>query len=417
MKKYCFMAMVMTLLIAACSPAKNKLTVWIYLGILDEIAVEHYVPDNKETQIDYFFMEHEQINKELEEAFSSGRGAPDVFIVDDSYFRTYVESGLLMDLTDIYEDNRHNLLDYPARAGSYQGRIYALPMDICPGAMFYRCSLARKYLGTDDPKKVQVFFADFDRFLETAMLLKYQSNGVCVTVAGMDQLYRPFLDIRKNPWVVNNSIVIDPVMEKYMDICKSLYDEGLDGRTGLWFENWFEGMRGRLKDEEGNVLETFAYFLPEWGFRYVLKTYAPDTSGDWAMIPGPAPYYMGGSWICASKNARNPKVVRDFIRFLTTDVNFLEAYAIAANAMVSNLNVLDRLNGNYSDPFIGGQDYYAEFMEMARHINSSTVQSTDDKINDFFMDAVRTFAQGEKTKAKAISDFKQQAEDFLSEKN
>ncbi|GBU27884.1 ABC transporter substrate-binding protein [Treponema sp. R8-4-B8] len=101
----------------------------------------------------------------------------------------------------------------------------------CPGAMFYRRSLAKKYLGTDDPKTVQAYFADFDKLLETAQLLNQKSNGSCVIVSSLGDLRNSFLSARKNPWLVNGKLVIDPVMEKYMDICKTLHDNKWEGKN------------------------------------------------------------------------------------------------------------------------------------------------------------------------------------------
>ena len=58
-----------------------------------------------------------------------------------------------------------------------------------------------------------------------------------------------------------------------------------DARTGSsLFGNWSVGV---LADESGNQKEVFSYFLPTWGLHYVLKTNAPETSGDWAMCAGP----------------------------------------------------------------------------------------------------------------------------------
>jgi len=167
-------------------------------------------------------------------------------------------------------------------------------------------------------------------------------------------------------------------------------------------------MKGDLKDESGAALEVFSYFLPTWGLHYVLKPNTPDTSGDWAMIPGPVPYRWGGTWIGAWKDTANPELAKHMIEWITTNDAFLETYALASGDMVSNLAVVNRIKDNFSEPFLGGQNHYAEFAEMAKGVNGRLTQSYDDVIQALFQEAMQQFVNGEKTQAQAISEFREQ---------
>jgi ABC-type glycerol-3-phosphate transport system substrate-binding protein len=276
--------------------------------------------------------------------------------------------------------------------------------------MFYRRSLAKKYLGTDDPATVQTYFTSIEKFLETAKLLKDSSNGACVVISATGDLLRPFQSARTDPWVVDNKLVIDPMMEEYMEISKVLRDNRWEGQVGQWSEGWFAGMQGVLKDENGADVEVFSYFLPSWGLHYVLKTNAPDTSGDWAMIPGPAPYRWGGTWIGAWKDTKNPAAAKALIAYLTTDDAFLERYAKDSGDLVGNLTVVDKIKDSYSEPFLGGQNHYAEFAEMAKNVNGKLTQATDQAIEGLFLEASTAYMMGEKTKEQALADFRAQAE-------
>jgi ABC-type glycerol-3-phosphate transport system substrate-binding protein len=368
----------------------------------------YYLKDNPNVKMDYSYTPTEQFTNKLDPVLASGQGAPDLFALEAAFVRKYVESGLLLDITDIYEANRSKLLAYTVDVGSYNGRVYGLSWQACPGAMFYRRSMAQKYLGTDDPKVVQTFFTDQAKFLETARLLKERSGGSCIVVSSFGDLENPFLDGRKDPWVVNGRLVVDPLLESYMDVTKTLYDNRLEGRVGQWSEGWFAGMKGDLKDESGRSLEVFSYFLPTWGLHYVLKPNAPETSGDWAMIPGPYPYRWGGTWIGAWKNTKNVAAAKELIRYITTDDSFLERYAKDSGDMVSNMLVVDKIKGSYSEPFLGGQNHYAEFAEMAKNVDGRLTQATDQAIVGIFQEAVNAFVNGEKSKAQALADFRSQ---------
>jgi len=391
----------------------SKLVIWSFN---DELA---YMIDNptwgfKATHpgidVEYSHTPSDFFQAKIDPVLASGKGAPDIIALESAFVRKYVESGLLLDITDIYNANKNKLLAYPVEIGTYNGKVYAMSWQAFPGAMFYRRSLAKKYLGTDDPKVVQTYFTNFNKFLETAKLLKTKSNGSCVVVSSIGDLRNPFLSARKSPWLVNGKIVIDPAMEQYMDICKTLHDNKMEGGVGQWSEGWFAGMRGELKDETGKYLEVFSYFLPTWGLDYVLKTDAPNTAGDWAIIKGPLAYHWGGTWIGAYKGTKNIDAVKEFIRYVTTDDAFLEAWAKENGDMVSSVNVINKIKNNYSEPYLSGQNHYAEFAEMAKNVNGKLFQGFDEAIVAIFDEAINFYVYGEKTKAQALADFKSQAE-------
>jgi ABC-type glycerol-3-phosphate transport system substrate-binding protein len=420
MKKLCVALLTVVVLLGACqksggasSSGETKLVVWSFTDEVGGMINDYYRAAHPEVTVEYSMTPTEQFPNKLDPVLASGQGAPDIFALEDAFVRKYVESGLLLDLTDIYNANRDKLLAYPAQVGSYNGKVYGMSWQATPGALFYRRSLARKYLGTDDPAAVQAFFADEAKFLETAALLKSKSGGACVVVSSTGDLFMPFKGARKDPWVVNDKLVVDPAMERYMDAVKLLHDKGFEGRVGQWSEGWFAGMQGVLKDESGKGVEVFSYFLPTWGLHYVLKTNAPDTSGDWAMIPGPYPYRWGGTWIGAWKDTKQPDAAKELIRYLTTDDAFLETYALKSGDLVSNLTVVNKIKDTYSEPFLGGQNHYAEFAAMAKNVDGRMTQGTDQAIEGIFNEAVTAYVNGEKSKEQALADFRSQVETQL----
>jgi ABC-type glycerol-3-phosphate transport system substrate-binding protein len=409
--------------------ANSSITMWSYTDEIENILEKYYKPAHPRVSIiktnsapffpeakiiNYSFTPTDQFENRLDPVLASGRGAPDVFTLESAFVRKYVESGQLLDLTDIYERNKSKLLAYPVEVGTYNGKVYALSWLACPGAMFYRRSLARKYLGTDDPAVVQTYFANIDKFLETAELLRSKSNGSCVVVSSRGDLQIPFYSARSQPWIVNNRLVIDPLMDQFFEICKTLHDNRLEGRVGQWSNGWFAGIKGELWGN-GKRLETFSYFLPTWGLHYVLKTNAPRTSGDWAMIPGPVPYHWGGTWLGAFKNASNAAAAKQMIEWIATDDDFMKQYALATGDMVTNTNAINSIqDSRYSEPFLGGQNHYAEFAGIAKNnVNGRLRQSTDGKIEGLFSEAVNAYVNGEKPKAQALADFRQEVEKQL----
>ena len=393
---------------SASSGGGNNLVVWSFT---DEIGnmTEKFKATHPDITVEYSFTPTDQFPNKLDPVLASGQGVPDVFGLELAFVRKYVESGLLLDITDIYEANKDKLLKYPVEVGSYNGRVYGMSWQATPGAVFYRRSLAQKYLGTDEPAEVQKYFADLDTFLQTAQALKEASDGKCFIVPTSGELFKPIMAARKDPWVVDDKLVIDPTAIQYMELSKTLHDNGYEARVAQWSEGWYAGMKGTLKDESGSDVEVFCYFFPTWGLHYALKTNAPETSGDWGMIKGPVSYYSGGTWIGAYKGTKNVDAAKEFIRYLTVDDGFMEEWANETGDLVCNMNVVNKIKDNYSEPFLAGQNHYAEFAEMAADVDGSLTQGTDQAVEGIFNEAVIAYTNGEKTLEQALEDFRSQA--------
>ena len=421
MKKLLLALVAVSLLVLGCAKGqqaagKNEpksLVVWSFTDEVKNMIDKYYAPANADVKIEYSLTPTDQFPNKLDPVLASGQGAPDVFALEAAFVRKYIESGLLLDITDVANEVRSKMFGYPIEVGTYNGKVYGLSWQVTPGAMFYRRSLAKKYLGTDDPAEVQKYFTDLNKFLETAAILKDKSKGSCVIVPSTGDMFMPYKGARKQPWVVDGKLVIDPAMEAYMEMAKTLRDKGYEGRVGQWSEGWFAGMKGDLKNEKGKAIEVFSYFLPTWGLHYVLKTNAPATSGDWAMIQGPAGYFWGGTWLAAYKGTKSPNLAKEFIKYLATSDDFLTKWAKETGDMVSNKNVVNAVKDTYSEAFLGGQNHYAEFAKMAQNIDGKLIQGTDQAIEGLFNEAVTAYVNGEKSKDKAIADFKEQVKSTL----
>ncbi len=400
-------------LTAGAEDSKGKVSVWSFTdeieGFLDEPGWG-YKATHPNVTVESTKIPTDEFPTALDKVLLSGKNVPDVIALEEAFVRKYVESGYLLPLDDLYKEIKKKMADYPMKVGTYEGHVYAMSWQVAPGAMFYRRSLAKKYLGTDDPKQVQKYFSNMDKFLETARLLKKKSNGRCRVVSTSGDIFIPSLYARKKPWVVDGKLYVDPAMEKYMDMCKTIYEEKLDGRIFQWGEGWYAGMEDRLTDNRGNSLEVFSYFLPTWGLHYVLKLDAPATSGDWAICAGPVPYRWGGTWLAAYNGTNNPDAAKEMIKYIVSDEGFLENYALASWDLVGNYNVQKKVKNTeyFFEPYLGGQNQYAEFCEYAKKVNGSLVQSSDAAIESIFSKYVSAYCYDEMTKEQALRYFKRE---------
>ena len=136
-------------------------------------------------QYGYALTPTDQFPNKLDPVLASGNGCPDVFALENAFVRKYIEEGpeLLLPLDDVYAEIKDKMADYPMQIGSYNGHVYGMAWQVCPGAVFYRRSLAKQILGTDDPAEVQKYMSDLTKFLELAETIKTKTNNTVKIVS------------------------------------------------------------------------------------------------------------------------------------------------------------------------------------------------------------------------------------------
>jgi len=113
------------------------------------------------------------------------------------------------------------------------------------------------------------------------------------------------------------------------------------------------------------------------------------------------------------REQKNPNAAKELIKYLATDDTFLTAYAKKSGDTVGNIHVQDALKDSFSEPFLGGQNHYKAFCEMAKKIDGSLIQGSDQQIEQLFNEAVTAYSNGEKAKDAAVTDFKSQVSSTL----
>jgi hypothetical protein len=349
---------------------------------------------------------------------------PDVVALEAAFVKEWVEADFLANLNDLLPV-AEALQTYPAviEVGSHEGVTKAYSYQATPGAFFYRRSIAIECFGTDDPAEIQALVADLDKFVEAAATLKECSGGDYYMVGTSGETFNPFLANRSQPWIVDDTLVIDPKVEEFVDFAKLFRDEGYESQASQWTEGWFAGMSDTLVDAEGTSKRIFSYFLPTWGLPYVLIPNSGDTGGDWAMINGPLAYQWGGTWVGAMADSPNLDWAKEFVKFVALDEQNLtnwatgvytneylraidpsvpEDQAQAPGDFVSSQVVVEKIistfDGSELYEWLGGQNNYAAFADAAPNVNGSLLTGSDDAIQRALQDQLDQYLLGEITK-------------------
>ena len=405
---------------------KTVLNVWSFTNEIMTMAVafEKTHPD-----VDVVYTMIPMTNGEYQTKLMATLGTnevPDVVALESAFVKQYVESDFLADLGDLMVYAKE-LKVYPfvTDVGTYDGVVKAYAYQATPGALFYRRSLAKEYFGTDDPTEIQALLADMDAYTAAAEIIKDKSGGDTYMVSSSGDFMNLFYANREQPWVVDNTLTIDPMVNKMVDTAKIFRDNGYEARATQWQEGWFAGMNDTLTDAAGNPKKVFSYFLPTWGLPYVLApnaTSADGTSttvGDWAVITGPLPYQWGGTWLGVMKETSKMDLAKEFVRFCTLDEENLTNWATgvytneylkaidpsvpddqyqAPGDFVGSQVVVEKITASFDDSemskFLGGQNSYGGFAEAAPNVSARLFQGSDDAIQRALNDPLNSYLEG-----------------------
>ena len=417
------------------------LRIWSFTNEIKVMGLA-FQKNNPNVAVEYTMipMTNGEYQKKIQASLSTD-DIPDVIAMDISFVKSYVESDLLADIGDLLPKAKvMETFQYTIDIGTYEGVTKAFSYQATPGAYFYRRSLAKEYLGTDEPDKVQEFFKDIDTMTATASLIKEKSGGSTYTISALGEWTNVFYSNRTSPWIVDGKFVIDPTVDKMMGVAETFRENGYESQAKLWYEEWFKGMNDTLVDAEGNTKKVFGYFLPTWGLPYVLQTNCSgtdasgketSTAGDWGLIPGPMSYYWGGTWLGVMEGAANKETALKFIEFATLDEENLENWATGvytneylkainpsidntlcqpAGDFVSSLTVIntitDKAAATDATAFLNGQNPYPVFAASALTCSGTVAQGSDEEVTLAFNEPLNNFFTGAATKEEAIAQFK-----------
>lgn len=349
----------------------------------------------------------------LKPALESGVGAPDVFTGEIAFLKQWIDAGYWENLSEEpynAEEVSGDIVPYVFDLGKDKdGNVRALSWQTTPGGIYYKRSIAKEALGTDDPAEVGEMMSSMDGLFEVGEKLK-------------DKGYKLFPDEGSIRWFAqgddpqawvneDNELVLTEGKQNYFDYAKELRENNLTALAPEWSPSWFEGMDKPIKVKEGGKeteTEVFSYVLPTWGLHAVLKENAKDTAGDWAVTSGPSPYFWGGTWVGIYKDSKHKEEAYDFIKLMTQDEEFLTEWAKETGDVLAFNPVTEKIKTDFSDEFLGGQNNYEFFLGEAESIKPGIVTKYDQQLDTLYGAAVNSYVEGKKSKEDAIKEFKKQ---------
>ena len=344
-------------------------------------------------EYDVVLTESNSYQAKLDQVLTSADEAPDLFVCDADYAGKYMNSANTIAINDIgiaYSE-LDQMYNYTLQFACDDNMVIkGLAWQACPCGVYYNRALTQEYLGVSEPDDVAQHFASWDAFLAAARTVKEASNGSAKIISGIDDIWRSYLNTRSQGWIVDGELVIDPVMEEYFDLGKTLHDEDLTWQTSQWSDAW--------TNNAGNK-STVAYFGPMWLGHFCLPFgadgYDAAANGEWGLTNAPAPSFWGGTWMMASKycdmKASCAQIMRDValtdanLRDMANGGEFVNSVAIMTDVAADT---------SVSIEWLGGQNPAAVLLDAASTIDNSTVGKDDQTINNEFTTAANSYFDG-----------------------
>ncbi len=314
-----------------------------------------------------------------------------------------------------------DIASYTVDIGSNEkGQVVGLGYQATGGCFIYNRTVAKKVFGSDDPKTVQAAIGggsqSWTKFWDAAK--KCADNGVAI-VSGDGDIWHAIENSSDKGWIVDDQLYIDPKREAFLDVSKNLTDNGWSNKTQDWTDAWYADMA------EIGEKPVLGFFGPAWLINYVMAGNSKDTYGDWAVCNSPIGFFWGGTWVLGTKVAAKDKnkkaVVKGILEWITLDTSNTGLLYHWANGTlngpggtkdtVSSGVVMNKSDGKLE--FLKGQNMFDYFVPAGAYANGKNLTQYDEEINSIWRDQVRAYANGQKSRADAIKDFKQTVADKL----
>ena len=291
----------------------KEITVWAWEPTLENVAKDF----EKETGIKVDLKNVGQNTKEytqLDNAIKAGSGAPDVAQVEYYALPQYAIEGNLLDITD--KTKGFDSFYTPGTWASVQfgGKVYGLPMDSGPMALFYNKEVFDKAGVTEAPKT-------WDEYYEAAKKIHALCDNYYITSDTGDAGFydsmtwlagaAPFKTSDDGSEVTVN-LTGDENVKKFNEYWQKMLDEGLiDTKTAGWSEDWFKGM----------VDGTIASLITGAWMPANLANSAADGAGKWKVALTPTAdgsatnSENGGSSLAVLSSSKKAEAAYKFIEY------------------------------------------------------------------------------------------------------
>lgn len=313
--------------------------------------------------------------QKIQTTIASGGVLPDLLVGESGFRAKAFEIDIWENLEKApYNFDKSSVFDYllPLTSNS-KGEIVGIEQTLTPAAMAYRRDLAKKYLGTDDPKQLEALFPTWEELIKKGKELK-EKDGIYM-FASLGDVYTFLSGQTETPFYDGATVNVTGRMKDILEKVVEVRDSGIVDKLEMWTPAWNASYAG------GKHL---FYPAANWSTQYVIKTNDKDGEGRWGlMLPPGGPFTWGGTTFGISKESKNKELAWLFIKWLLLTK---EGASISKDLgfYVPLKSVYEDPNfASSPDPFFAGQDIGAFWInDVVPNIGTLKISQYDSVIND-----------------------------------
>ncbi len=335
---------------------------------------------------------------------------PDVAMVEIGVVARFKTKPGFVDLSQAPYNAKQYQDNYAAYSWSYvsdeqSGKIFALPKNTGPGALFYRRDVFEKAGLPTDPDKVQALLKNWDSYLQV---------GKQLTVPGKQ-------------WMTSSanqifSTIIAEAGVSYYDAQGNLQIKNPNFSTAMQYaqQAWNAGIISPFTDwspEWGAALENGTIATHLWGNWFggnIKSVYAKDTEGKWGVTFAPAfnnvtAFDSGGDFIGILESSQNKQAAWEFCKFVTQDMDSLQTMYLANDLYPAWKPALTQSWINESDPYYSGQVVNQIFAQVQDKMAPPVTNPNDATVSAIMTNALNDITRGKMSIDAALNKAEQQA--------
>jgi multiple sugar transport system substrate-binding protein len=311
-------------------------------------------------------------------ALAAGANLPDVMAMDREIIGKLAESAGLEDLSL----PPYNAMQYAsqmprfalAAARSSRGALAALPVDVGPGAMFYRADLVGQ-AGLTEHDLTQ----SWNSFIGAGKTLKARTGAYLLgnAVDIKDIYVRASLKDGDGVFFDDRGTVLvdSPRFVRGFELARDARAAGIDARVTAWSNEWSEGFR---RDRIASQM------MGSWLGGHFKNWIAPKLAGRWRSAPLPEGAFAswGGSFYAIPRKAQHKSLAWAFIRYLSLDKEQQLAAFRGLDAFPSLIAAQDDAFIDEPLAYFGGQRARQQWRDAARRIPAVDADRYDAVAND-----------------------------------
>ncbi len=301
----------------------------------------------------------------LQNAITAGSGAPDVAQVEYYAIPQFALADSLVDLAPYgFGDLEDLYTPGPWGAVTSGEKVYGLPQDSGPMAMFYNKTVFDQY-GIAVP-------TTYDEYVAAAEQLHAANPNAYITADTGDSGFATSMiwQAGGKPFQADGTDITidlqDEGSKKWADNWNRLVEGGLLSTTPSWSDEWFKGLG------DGSIA---TLLIGAW-MPGVLESSVADAAGDWRVAPmptydgTPVTAENGGGGQVVLKQSKNPALAAAFLKWLNSDPESIKVFLESGGFPATTAELESPEFLGYESEYFGGQKINEVLVDAAKNVPS-----------------------------------------------